>query len=141
MKTLICTVGLPQTGKSSWSSQMISKGWIVINPDSIRLALHGKPYDLAFETLVWTITRTSINALFLIGHDQIILDSTLVSHKSRKPWTQLVGVQTYFKVFNTEKEVCIQRALINNRLDLIDIIERMSQKFQPLFCEEMAYLE
>ena len=140
MKTLVCTVGLPRAGKSTWCVEMIAQGWIVINPDSIRLALHGKSFDPRVEGLVWTIARTSIKALFLAGHDRVILDATSVNRKSRKDWYGLLPtVEVRFKVFNTSKEVCIQRALANNQPDLIEVIERMSQKFQPLLPEEESF--
>lgn len=41
MKKLILTIGLPRSGKSTWAKQ---QGCPVVNPDSIRLALHGKAY-------------------------------------------------------------------------------------------------
>lgn len=140
MKTLVCTVGLPRSGKSTWCSEMREQGWIIVNPDSIRLALHGKPADPSREGLVWTITRTSIKALFFAGHDRIILDATNVSRRSRKDWEKILpGVEVRFKVFNTNKEVCIQRALANNQQDLVEVIERMSQKFQALLPEEKVF--
>ncbi len=41
MKKLICTVGLPRSGKSTWCK---TQSYPIVNKDSIRLALHGQRY-------------------------------------------------------------------------------------------------
>jgi len=38
MKILILTVGLPRSGKSTWAAK---KGFPIVSPDAIRLAMHG----------------------------------------------------------------------------------------------------
>ena len=52
MKTLILTVGLPRSGKSTWALQ---QGHPVVNRDGIRKALHGEVYLQPAEDMVTTI--------------------------------------------------------------------------------------
>ena len=72
-KTLILTVGLPRSGKSTWAMQ---QGYPVVNPDSIRLALHGHRFREESEEHVWAIAKTMVNSLFIAGHDKVIVDAT-----------------------------------------------------------------
>ena len=74
MKVLILTVGLPRSGKSTWAKK---QGYPIINPDSIRLALHGEHFIEDAEPMVWTIAMYMTKALFLAGHNKIIIDANL----------------------------------------------------------------
>ena len=77
-ETLILTVGLPRSGKSIWAKK---QGIPIVNPDSIRLALHGKAFILEAEDFVWTIAYTMARALFLAGHETVIIDATNITKK------------------------------------------------------------
>jgi predicted kinase len=63
MKILILTVGLPRSGKSSWSRQQT---FPVVNPDSIRLALHGLRFAPEAEPFVWAIDTNQVDLLPII---------------------------------------------------------------------------
>ena len=78
--TLTLTVGLPQSGKSTWAMQ---QGVPVVNPDSIRLAIHGQPFIGDAEPFVWATARTMVNAMFIAGHQHVILDATNTTRKRR----------------------------------------------------------
>lgn len=133
MKTLICTVGLPRSGKSTWSRTQL---WPIVNPDSIRLALHGEQFVSKAEPLVWLIADTMVKALFLAGHDVVILDATNVTHQRRDKWIS-PDWETMYKLINTPAEICIERA--KNDLVLIDVIKRMATLFEPLGIDEKRY--
>jgi hypothetical protein len=62
VKRLILTCGLPRSGKSTWAR---GQGVPVVNPDSVRLALHGQVYRKESENMVWAIAETMIRALFI----------------------------------------------------------------------------
>jgi predicted kinase len=143
MKTLICTVGLPRSGKSTWANE---QGFPIICPDAIRLGMHGQRYLPQAEDLVWTFTFTMVRAIFLAGHNIAILDATSLTLWARNEIRrQLAMYEVFtdeladarFKVFDTPKEVCIERA--NNTFpDLVKVIERMSKHIDPL--KETEYL-
>jgi len=120
-KTLIMTVGLPRSGKSTWSRKTI---YPIVNPDSIRLALYNKPFIKECEPMVWTITRYMVKSLFLAGHEIVILDATNLKKSDRLKWISKDWTCQY-QYFDTSVEVCIERAIKTNTLDLIDVINRM----------------
>lgn len=123
MKTLIVTVGLPQAGKSTWSR---AQGYPMVNPDSIRLAIHGKPWDPIHEPLVWQTAEFMVKSLFIAGHDTVILDATNLHPSSRRVWEENPMWEIRYRVFNVPKETCIKRAIDRGRSDLVEVIERMA---------------
>jgi predicted kinase len=126
--TLIATVGLPRSGKSTWARR---QGVPVVNPDSIRLALHGQPFIEEAEPWVWLFARTMVRSLFLAGHPTVILDATNVTRRRRREWVD-GDWELRFEVFRTPAEVCIERALADGREYLVPVIERMAARFEPV---------
>lgn len=123
MKTLILTVGLPRSGKSTWAHQ---QGCPVVNRDAIRLALHGQPFILDAEPMITAIEEYMVKSLFLAGHDKVIVDATHLKQKYVERWKS-ENWKLELKVIATPVEICIQRAKADNRDDLIPIIERMDR--------------
>lgn len=124
--TLILTVGLPRSGKSTWARQT---GLPIVNPDSIRLALHGQPFHADAEPFVWAIARAMVRALFLAGHATVVLDATNTTEKRRAEW-QSEHWETRLQVFDTPADVCAERAVAAGRTDLLPVIERMAAQYQ-----------
>lgn len=126
---LILTVGLPQSGKTTWAKQ---QGLPIVNPDSIRLALHGKPYIQEAEGFVWAVAYLMARALLLAGHNWIIIDATNNTEKRRQEWiNRFSKCEIILKRFDVPKDICIQRAMDNNRKDLVPIIEKMANDNEP----------
>lgn len=129
-KKLICTVGLPRAGKSTWAIRTNSP---VVNPDSIRVSLHGQSFAPGSERFVWAIAHAMVEALFLAGHTTVILDATNVSEKRRSEWKHVYClddmVTTELKIFDTSPKECVMRATAGGRLDLIPVIERMAKEW------------
>jgi len=132
-RTLICTVGLPRSGKSTWAKE---QGVPIVNPDSIRLAVYGQAYWAPGEKMVWAIVEIMVKSLFSAGCSIVILDATGTIYEHRLQW-QSEDWDTFFKVFDTDLETCIDRAIADNRQDLIPIIQRMAENYEPLFLDEM----
>lgn len=126
MKTLHMMVGLPRSGKSTRAKLM---GYPIVNPDSIRLALHGEPFRADSEPMVWAIAHVMVDALFLC-HDNVILDSCNQTQKRRDEWKSKKWSMTFHPV-DTPEVICIQRAKDGCRKDLIPIIEKMAADFEP----------
>ena len=125
---LIMTVGLPRSGKSTWAT---GKGCPIVNPDSIRWALHGRPFVPSAEGFVWAIAKIMVRALFLAGHTTVILDATNTTRKRRDEWKSS-KYKREFRVFNTSELECIKRAEKTNRPDLISIIQKMAEQFEEV---------
>ena len=134
---LVVTVGLPRAGKSTWARE---QGHPVVNPDAIRLAIHGHAFiDLA-EPWVWATAKAMVRSLFGAGHKTVILDATNVTHKRRVEW---VGTEwdTAFKVFDAPEEECVRRAHETQRGGLVPTIGRMAAQWEPLRPGDPIYQE
>ena len=121
MKQLILTVGLPRSGKSTWAKQ---QGLPIVNPDAIRLALYGQAFIKEAESMVWAMAQYMVKALFLAGHDTVILDATNATKERRIDWINPLWECQYI-IFDAPKNICIHRALHDGREELIPIINAM----------------
>jgi predicted kinase len=133
MRRLILTVGLPRSGKSTWAKQ---QGHPVVNPDSIRLALHGHRFFAQAEPFVWAMAYSMVEALFRAGHETVIVDATHVSEKRRAAWFDRVcgpgfplSVELSLQVIETSPEVCRSRALAEGDHEIIPVIDRMAAEW------------
>jgi predicted kinase len=130
--SLIMTVGLPRSGKSTWAKQ---QNFPIVNPDSIRLALHGQDFIAEAEPWVWTIAKTMVNSLFLAGHNCVILDATNIMKRRRNEWISSKW-NRQFVVFPTSLEECINRA-DKTKPELIPVIKRMNKNFENVEQSEL----
>lgn len=129
--TLILTVGLPRSGKSTWAFKQIRNGIPVVNPDSIRLAIHGQRYLASAEPLVWAHAKIMVRSLFLAGHTKVILDATNTLIYRRELWNDEAWDVVY-KVFDTTPEECIRRSRALNDEYIVPVILKMASEFEPL---------
>jgi predicted kinase len=120
--TLILTVGLPRSGKSTWA---LSTGFPIVCPDAIRLALHGQRFIPEAEPMVWATAQYMVRALFLAGHARVVFDATNLRAESRKEWDS-PRWKTAVRIFPTDATTCIQRALDTGQADLLPVIDRMN---------------
>lgn len=127
-KKLILTVGLPKAGKSTWA---MKQGWPVVNPDSIRLAIHGQKFFGPAEPLIWAVAYTMADALFKAGHDTVIIDATHVSNRRRVPWSERFRdtAEVSLEIFRVSPEECIERAKAEGDTDIIPVIRRMAREW------------
>ena len=126
MNVLVVTVGLPRSGKTTWARQ---QGCPVVNPDSIRLALHGARFIGLAEAFVWAIAHVMVRALFLAGHSTVVVDATNVTQKRRDEWAKVAddaGAVLRFHVVSTSREVCRARAEALNDVEILPVIDRMA---------------
>lgn len=138
MKTLIMTVGLPRSGKSFWAHNHSQNP--IVNPDSIRLSLHGQPFIKEAEGFVWATARVMVASLFRAGHDTIILDATNYTIARRTAWKSDDWTRRY-QVFDTKVETCVMRARLQSMDYLVPIIKDMDAKFEPLCAEDIDICE
>lgn len=124
MNILILTVGLPRSGKSTWAQ---GTGYPVVSPDAIRLAIHGQRHLPSAEKLVWTVARFMVDALFLAGHDRVILDATSTSKWMREAWLS-TSWEVWVKYFPMHVTECQRRAVECDMRDLLPVIERMQRE-------------
>lgn len=136
MKTLICTMGLPRSGKSTWTRE---QNLPIVNPDAIRLAIHGQRFWAPAEKQVWATADLMVKALFNAGHETVIVDATNTTRKQRDQW-QSDEWDTAFHHVDTLPAICESRALYDQMPDLIDVIRNMTENFESLEDDEIRYL-
>jgi len=132
VKTLIMMVGLPRSGKTTIARNL---GHPIVCPDAVRFAIHGQRYISEAEAFVWPVTKAMVKALFLAGHDTVILDATNTTKKRRAEWKNKKWVRKYWQV-NTTAEECKQRAINENDSEIIPVIARMASEFEPITLDE-----
>jgi len=97
-----------------------------VNPDSVRLALHGEAFIGSAERMIWTISYYMVGSLFLAGHDHVILDATNLTVARRKEWISEKW-QVKYKVFKASEKTCIDRAKKGGKHYLINVIKTMAE--------------
>lgn len=135
-KILIGTVGLPRSGKSSWAR---IQGYPIVNPDSVRLAIHGQRYIEHAEPYVWATAKAMVRALFIAGHRCVILDATNTTRKGRDQWHRPNEWATFWHYVDTTKDECLSRAAEQRDRDIVPVIERMASQWEPLAEDEMIW--
>lgn len=135
-KKLIVTVGLPRSGKSTWAMKYSEQtNTPIVNPDSLRLALHGQTFLKQMEPYVWALSKTMVETLFNTGYKSVIIDATHTKKPWRKQWKSKKW-DVVFVVFNTPVETCLDRAKNTDKEYLIPVIKRMAKEFQEVTKEE-----
>lgn len=136
---LIAMVGLPRSGKSTISRELAKKlGAPIVNRDAIRLALHGQRFEAKAEPMVKAISQYMIEALFLTGHEVVIVDETNYSKAARNAMRSSKW-ETRFYPVPTDPETCIQRAYATNQADLELVIRSMWARNEPLEKSDLIY--
>jgi predicted kinase len=127
MKILHMMVGLPRSGKSTKAKEL---GHPIVCPDAIRLATHGTLWRIESEPLVWGIARTMVEALFLAGHNEVILDACNHTKDRRRIWESSKWVIKHY-VVDVDMDTCIARAKASFQDDLVPVIQRMGAAWDP----------
>ena len=133
MWILILMVGLPRSGKTTLA---LTLDIPIVNPDSVRLALHGERFLADAEPMVWTLTRYMVVSLFLAGHTSVVLDATNTTRKRRDAWVDDRWARD-FSVMQTPASTCMQRALDAGDTEIVPIIEKMADEYEPLADDEI----
>lgn len=155
MSKLILTVGLPQSGKSTWSRE---QGHPIVNRDSIRFAIAGDIRNYHYEERVTKIEKIMVKALFKAGHDTVIVDDTHLKQKYIDAWEdfaknpiwrpyrneELTGYERNYLIilmrFYTPLDECIRRAKIGfpNEYKFPSVIRSMWEKAETIDIPEFT---
>lgn len=131
--TLIMLVGLPRCGKSTYAKLLNHP---IVNPDSVRLALHGHAFSANAEAMVWVMVKYMIESLFIAGHETVILDATNITVERRnnfksKNWTRR------FVQFKFDVELSKARAIDTDKAFLLPVIDKMAEQYEPVTQTEL----
>lgn len=120
---VIATVGLPRSGKSTFSKMLQTKyNFVIINRDAIRLELYGQAFFAGGEEYVSAVCNTMIKTLTSQNID-VVIDETHVNEKTQLEHAQASKQPIHWVYFNTSSSCCVQRALDNNQPLLVDVIK------------------
>lgn len=127
---LVCTVGLPRSGKSTWAK---ATNLPIVNPDGIRLAMTGKRWYGPIEHEIWATARTMVRSLFWGGNKVVVLDSTNMTRKQRDGFipSQDCIWKRRFVVFDTPIDVCKERAE-KTYPELCDVIDWFADNWKAI---------
>jgi len=130
MNTLLATVGLPMSGKTTWAKGMSKEeGYPVIDP--YLMYKYVFPNKHVTEESMGIFALTLIGALFLSGHKTIVLDACNIIKETRKRWLSSLW-NTEFVLIDQSMDVCMARARADKNDVVIPIIEDMSLRFEML---------
>lgn len=136
-ENLYFLIGVARSGKSTFAKdwQNMGNSRVVVNADSIRLALSGDRWNYLTEPFVHAIKNTMIRTLLNQGY-KVLVDGTHTTIKSISELFDIDNNARYY-IINTPKEECIRRAIESKQSDLIPVIERMSNQLELLTIDKI----
>lgn len=136
-------IGAARSGKSTfsrkWLKEISNTNRVVVNSDTIRLALHGKRYYRDAEPHVHAQTYLMVKVLHLDGYE-VLVDETSTSEGSIRRWLE-IDKTAQFIWTNTPIQVCLQRAHDTNQIDLNPVIKRHFDNIENLsnYCKTPSF--
>ena len=102
---------------------------VIVCADTIRLTF-GHRFHAPFEGFIAAIKDTMTRSLLLSGHD-VLIDGT---HTTKSSIIKLFEIDpdADYAVITTSPEVCRERAVATDQLDLLPVIDRMSEQLSKL---------
>jgi len=153
MQELILTIGLPASGKSTWTDHEIQcrPDFVNVNRDDIRLMLQGRARYNKFskwrEALVSEIQTATAKQALLAGKSVIVSDTNL-NPKFRNEWKLFANnfsvnytkVEYKEKLFtDTHMGVCLERDKLREFPVGQNVIVGMFEKYQDIYWPKAEY--
>jgi len=124
--TLICTVGLPFSGKDEWAK---TQGLPVVALQAIKEGLSKSKK----ETEALTYTKQLIQSLFLSGNPVVILLAENLTEKDRAFWQDDARWHTQYREFKITELEAMRIAQANNASKAtLDQIKTKVKAYEPL---------
>ncbi len=126
--------GLPRSGKSTYARALQETGWVRIEPDAFRTALHGHAFYSPAEGIVWASAELAVRALLIGGH-AVVIDATNTTCHRRSGWLRIardLGAPTEAFVMDTPLEECLERNVTRRHQVPIEVMERMAERWEPV---------
>ena len=129
---LLVLISRPRAGKSTFANRWVREDImrVVVNADSLRLALTGQRYNYLAESVVFSMKYVFIRALLKQGYE-VLVDGTNSSDISIQRILE-IDPNAEFLIVDTPEEVCIQRAKDTNQEDLIPVIKSIGKNVERI---------
>jgi len=124
MAKLILTVGLPKSGKTTYAASLA-------HPMLSLNAIGNGNGDVASVQAI----RTAAALLFASGHQAVVIDAENTTRHRRYQW-QCDGWLCEWHRLMTPTEICVLRAEMGGRDDLVPLIRGMARAFSPFVPDE-----
>ena len=138
MQKFLMTIGLPGSGKSTYSEELINSidtTWIIVSSDSIRETVFGDVNNQSHNGEVFNIMFNRTKKGLKEGHS-VYYDATNLSSKRRigliKELKKIAGdFEINCILFAPSFEVCLERNMNRDRVVPEYAMKRMFKSFEP----------
>ena len=121
-RTVLLTLGIPASGKTTYAKSLVEQGWKRINRDDLRWMLDSYKFSKKNEKFIVDLRNYIIRSLILDGYN-IIIDDTNINPQNERDIREIIKLmnneslesgQKYqynveVKLFDIPLEVCIER--------------------------------
>ncbi len=129
--TVVLTIGLPGSGKTSWFRR---RGITPLSSDLLRLMLFDDIAEQRYQDLVFSTLRYLLRARMIARMPWNYVDATNLSPRERRGWIKMAqefGYEVHAVFFDVPVEVCQERNTKRGRMVPDDVMQRMAQKLRP----------
>lgn len=138
MAKLICTRGIPSSGKSTWAKKWVAEdpeNRVRVNRDDLRFMLFGMYWGLTYqqEGDVTKAERALVETYLRSGKD-VVVDATHLRPKYITEWKKIadkLGVELEIEEFYIDLAEAVSRDLNRERVVGAKVIANMYSKFMP----------
>lgn len=135
-------MGLPASGKSTWTQTHKSENEVVISSDAIRAEVFGDVNDQTHNAEVFNLmmkrTCDALKARIDVIYDATNLNSKRRANLIREVEQRCKGITVYFRcvIFAVDWDECIKRNEARERTVPLNAMKRMLSSFQPPWWSE-----
>ena len=134
--TVVLTIGLPGSGKTSWFRR---RAITPLSSDLLRMMLFDDITEQRYQDLVFSTLRYLLRARMIARMPWNYVDATNLSPRERRGWIKMAqefGYEVHAVFFDVPIEVCVERNARRGRMVPDDVMQRMAGKLRPPTFEE-----
>lgn len=124
--------GLPASGKTTASMELVSQGWKRVNRDDLRIMIDNGKWSRQNEIDIMECEE-DLAHIYLVRGFNVVVDDTNFAHEDK--WRNIAenhGVDFTIKDFNTPVQECVRRNLLRGETVPTDAIWKMYRQYvQP----------
>jgi predicted kinase len=129
--TIILTVGLPGSGKSTYLARL---GVNAISSDEVRRLIIDDPHDQTIHARVFAAVRYLVRQRIAIGRPFTYVDATHLTPWERRPYAKMAqryGCELEALYFDVPVEVCLARNRLRQPMVPEEAIREMARALIP----------